>query len=43
MDELGAAAANALSTTLLIFDAFNEVLKLSETNENAKTCYQCVG
>ena len=36
-DELGAAAANALSTTLLIFDAFNEVLKLSETNENAKT------
>ena len=36
-DELGTAAANALSTTLLIFDAFNEVLKLSETNENAKT------
>ena len=36
-DELGKAAATALSTTLLIFDAFNEVLALSETNKNAKT------
>ena len=36
-DELGEVAANALSTTLLIFDAFNEVLALSETNKNAKT------
>ena len=36
-DELGEAAATALSTTLLIFDAFNEVLALSETNKNAKT------
>ena len=36
-DELGEVAANALSRTLLIFDAFNEVLALSETNKNAKT------
>ena len=36
-DGLGEVAANALSTTLLIFDAFNEVLALSETNKNAKT------
>ncbi|MDB2318915.1 bifunctional aconitate hydratase 2/2-methylisocitrate dehydratase [Gammaproteobacteria bacterium] len=36
-DELGETAAAALSTTLLIFDAFNEVLALSETNKNAKT------
>ena len=36
-DELGEVAANALSKTLLIFDAFNEVLALSETNKNAKT------
>ena len=36
-DELGEVAANALSTTLLIFDAFNEVLALSDTNKNAKT------
>ena len=36
-DELGEVAANALSTTLLIFDAFNEVLALSETNKNART------
>ena len=36
-DELGKVAANALSRTLLIFDAFNEVLALSETNKNAKT------
>jgi|TARA_B100001093_G_scaffold55364_1_gene46953 aconitate hydratase 2/2-methylisocitrate dehydratase len=35
-DELGEVAANALSKTLLIFDAFNEVLALSETNKNAK-------
>ncbi len=34
---LGETAAAALSTTLLIFDAFNEVLALSETNKNAKT------
>ena len=34
--ELGAEAANALSTTLLIFDAFNDVLELSKTNPNAK-------
>ena len=36
-DELGETAAAALSTTLLIFDAFNEILALSETNKNAKT------
>jgi len=36
-DELGEVAAAALSKTLLIFDAFNEVLALSETNKNAKT------
>ena len=36
-DELGEEAAAALSKTLLIFDAFNEVLALSETNKNAKT------
>ena len=36
-DELGEVAANALSKTLLIFDAFNEVLALSKTNKNAKT------
>ena len=36
-DDLGEAAAASLSTTLLIFDAFNEVLVLSETNKNAKT------
>ena len=36
-DDLGEAAAASLSTTLLIFDAFNEVLALSETNKNAKT------
>ena len=36
-DELGEEAATALSKTLLIFDAFNEVLALSETNKNAKT------
>ncbi len=36
-DDLGKEAATALSRTLLIFDAFNEVLALSETNKNAKT------
>ena len=36
-DDLGEAAAASLSTTLLIFDAFNEVLALSKTNKNAKT------
>tara|TARA_B100000287_G_scaffold99742_1_gene91820 strand:+ start:3610 stop:6189 length:2580 start_codon:yes stop_codon:yes gene_type:complete len=36
-DDLGEEAATALSKTLLIFDAFNEVLALSETNKNAKT------
>ena len=36
-DELGEVAAASLSKTLLIFDAFNEVLALSETNKNAKT------
>ena len=35
-EDLGAEAANALSKTLLIFDAFNEILHLSETNKNAK-------
>ncbi|BAQ59714.1 aconitate hydratase 2 [Geminocystis sp. NIES-3708] len=29
-------AANALSKTLLVFDAFNDVLELSETNPHAK-------
>ena len=36
-DDLGEVAAASLSTTLLIFDAFNEVLALSKTNKNAKT------
>ena len=36
-DDLGEAAAASLRTTLLISDAFNEVLALSETNKNAKT------
>ncbi|MDG0966619.1 MAG: bifunctional aconitate hydratase 2/2-methylisocitrate dehydratase, partial [SAR86 cluster bacterium] len=36
-NELGAEAAKALSSTLLIFDAFNEVLELSASNKNAKT------
>ena len=35
-DELGEEAAEALSTTLLIFDAFNDVLELSQSNANAK-------
>ncbi|MGC9505916.1 bifunctional aconitate hydratase 2/2-methylisocitrate dehydratase [Baaleninema sp.] len=33
---LAAAAATALSTTLLVFDAFNDVLALSDTNPYAK-------
>ena len=33
---MGDEAANALSTTLLIFDAFNDVLELSQSNANAK-------
>ena len=36
IDELGDAAANALSKTLLIFDAFNEIFDLSQTNQHAK-------
>ena len=36
IDELGDAAANALSKTLLIFDAFNEIFDLSHTNQHAK-------
>ena len=36
-DDLGAEAANALSETLLIFDAFNEIFELSKTNTYAKT------
>jgi aconitate hydratase 2/2-methylisocitrate dehydratase len=33
---IASAAATALSKTLLVFDAFNEVLELSETNAYAK-------
>ena len=36
-DDLGEEAANALSKTLLIFDAFNEIFELSKTNSYAKT------
>ena len=36
-DDLGEEAANALSETLLIFDAFNEIFDLSKTNNYAKT------
>ena len=36
MDGLGDEAAIALSRTLLIFDAFNEVFELSKTNPHAK-------
>ena len=36
-DDLGEEAANALSKTLLIFDAFNEIFDLSKTNSYAKT------
>ena len=40
IDGLGNAAADALSTTLLIFDAFNEIFELSSTNEYAKRVIQ---
>jgi aconitate hydratase 2/2-methylisocitrate dehydratase len=40
IDELGEAAADALSTTLLIFDAFNEIFDLSKSNEFAKRVVQ---
>ena len=40
IDGLGNAAADALSTTLLIFDAFNEIFELSSTNEHAKRVVQ---
>ena len=40
IDELGDAAADALSTTLLIFDAFNEIFDLSRSNEFAKRVVQ---
>jgi len=36
IDGLGSEAANALSKTLLIFDAFNEIFELANTNEHAK-------
>ena len=36
IEELGDEAANALSKTLLIFDAFNEVFELAKTNPHAK-------
>jgi aconitate hydratase 2/2-methylisocitrate dehydratase len=36
IDSLGSDAANALSKTLLIFDAFNEIFELANTNEHAK-------
>ena len=36
IDGLGQAAAEALSKTLLIFDAFNEIFDLSKNNEYAK-------
>ena len=35
-DELADHAVNTLSKTILIFDAFEEILKLSETNKAAK-------
>ena len=34
--ELGPVAAEALKTTTLVFDVFNDVLELSKTNANAK-------
>jgi aconitate hydratase 2/2-methylisocitrate dehydratase len=40
IEELGDAAADALSTTLLIFDAFNEIFDLSKSNEFAKRVVQ---
>ena len=36
IENLGEEAANALSKTLLIFDAFNEIFELSKTNKYAK-------
>ena len=36
IEELGDAAADALSKTLLIFDAFNEIFELAQTNSYAK-------
>ena len=36
IDGLGDAAAKALSRTLLIFDAFNEIFELSKTNTHAR-------
>ena len=36
IDELGDAASDALSNTLLIFDAFNEIYDLSKNNAYAK-------
>ena len=36
IDDLGSDAADALSKTLLIFDAFNEIFELSQSNEHAK-------
>ncbi|MFN7391810.1 MAG: bifunctional aconitate hydratase 2/2-methylisocitrate dehydratase, partial [Pseudanabaena sp.] len=35
-DDLGDLAATALKKTLLVFDAFNQVLELSQTNARAK-------
>jgi aconitate hydratase 2/2-methylisocitrate dehydratase len=35
-NNIASAAATALSKTLLVFDAFNEILELSETNPYAK-------
>ncbi len=35
-DQLGDLAATALKKTLLVFDAFNQVLELSQTNARAK-------
>jgi len=35
-EEVGDAAVEALSNTLLIFDSFHDVLELSKTNERAK-------
>ena len=37
IDGLADDAASALSNTLLIFDAFNDIYELSKTNEHAKT------
>ena len=36
IEGLGEEAASALSQTLLIFDAFNEIFELAKTNEHAK-------